>query len=197
MMKKIMTGLQQVFLIALLAGAAGCSKSNGTGGPGTDNKYFARFKINGEQKEYKGRSSGASIAYQAADGVYQLGLAIFKNDNSPETSEMISIALYNRAAFTAGTTCQATDTLKISGLDWPKASMTFSYNPSVSSFITVPNTMVSLFPHLLLDCTVTITELGTDHIKGTFSSHVYDDFTENAAEHIKYLTEGEFYLPKF
>jgi hypothetical protein len=189
----LVIGLTSMMLIT------GCKKSNDADpGSGSGDDYYLKFKADGTQKEFK---SQALIALQAKkDNLYSAVLQGYKDFEGQGAKDELGMIVMSNHEIVQGSSFQdpqkSTDK---DGMPIPKLIMNFN-DPSNNGYLSMgtladENGTVLLFPEVVADAKLTISELTSKYAKGTFSGTVYLSTDANLKTKIK-ITEGEFYLKR-
>jgi hypothetical protein len=198
-MKNILSSLA-VFSIAILT-LNSCKKDKGNANPGNSNStYYMRFKLNGTQTELNSIPICQS-AYNSSDKVYVTGILALK-DSSKINQDQIDIAIINKDALAPGAVYQ--DPVKVNSgtVAVPQIILTY-YNSQQQSYVSMglfsddAGNFSSLLPdykNLVADAKLTVSDIGANYIKGTFSGTVFKlNTSTNTYDKIS-LTDGEFNL---
>ncbi len=171
-------GLTACLFILSLSMATSCKKSSP--GSASNSPYYIKFKLNGVQKNY----STVAAASTKGSGYYLLVMdgATATNANN---GEALIIELASPTTFAANTTFMPA--FINGGAAVIGALLTYSDNTQSAGY-------TSSYPNLTTNpkASVTITDLSTTTIKGTFTATLVSgaDYTT-----VKYqVTDGEFYM---
>ncbi|MGN6533027.1 MAG: hypothetical protein ACTHK0_14895 [Ginsengibacter sp.] len=189
-----------IFVIFILT-LASCKKD--TQNPNPDNAnagYYMRFKLNGIQTQFNSVPIAQS-AYNSSDKVYVTGLLAYK-DSSKINQDLIDIAVINKDALTAGSIYK--DPVKtLSGTDAvPQVILTY-YNSQKESYVSMGlfcddagnfSFFLPDYKNLVADAKVTVVNIGSNYIKGTFSGTVFKLNSSTSTYDKIPVTEGEFNL---
>lgn len=195
-MKTIFHKLTAAFFLvsfALLV-LSSCKKSGGSGSS-NGGSYYMKFKLNGVQVEFDSEPI-AGISYSKADSLYTCVIAAYKDVNSG-LKNAVTITIFSNSTIAAGVAYN--DPAKAvgpNGAPTPQNTI-FYYDSTANSYLTMgafadANGSV-LLPGVVADAQLTISEMTSTYIKGTFSGTVYKSSTLNQYYSI---TEGEFYLKR-
>jgi len=200
-MNKILSFSKALFVITIgfMITIAGCKKSNDTNnGSGSGDDYYLKFKADGTQKEFKSQALITLLAKK--DGLYSAVLQGYKDFEGQGTKDELGMIVMTNDEIVQGNTFQdpqkATDK---DGMPIPKLIMNFN-DPSSNGYLSMgtlsdENGTVVLFPDVVADAKLTISELTSGYAKGTFSGTVYLSTDANLKTKVK-ITEGEFYLKR-
>lgn len=182
----------------LLAGALfllpQCKKSSSTGGSGNSGGYYLKFKINGTPVEYTS-DAYASINKVNGDGLYGAELIAYQNINAG-AKDAVTIILFSSSPIVANASYNdPTKATETNGSQVPE-SVIFWYDSTGTSYLTAGaisdangNTPLT---GVVANSQLTITELTSADLKGTFAGTVYrPDFATSES-----ITDGEFYLKR-
>jgi hypothetical protein len=150
--------------ILLLASIASCKKDSTT--TPNSSSYYVKFKFNGTQKQYTAYTTSLLGTASSADGCEIIGYA------SGTHPAGVTISVVDNAPITTNKT----------------------YTEAIGIFTYVDESGISYVAGSVYNGTsfnLVITEIASDHIKGTFSAVL-----QKAGTPIEYInvTEGEFYL---
>jgi|GEM_PF-2095332 hypothetical protein len=169
-----------LLIITCLTGI-GCSKSDGSDGDGGGGgKYYVKFEIDGEKREYTGVTT---LSVGQNDGVY---VYQFTGIKAPNVIEGMSMTITTDKPITA-----------------PQSFKTVTWTPSGSTQGMIQlllgihdkdNTTYVSFVATGYDypANATITEITSNHVKGTFNGEV----TNSSFTKSKSITKGEFFLKR-
>jgi hypothetical protein len=185
-----------IVLLLVAIALVQCKKNGGspTGNNATSGTYYMRFTLNGTAVNYTS-DPNASLSFLSALGLYNGALATYSNIYIGAKDAVI-ITLFSTKSIAAGIAYN--DPLKAqetSGALMPQAEI-FWYDSTGVSWITAgtfsdANGNVSL-PGVVADAKVTVTDLTTTTVKGTFSGTVYrPDFAR-----YEVISNGEFFLKR-
>jgi hypothetical protein len=196
-MQKVYRVVYGLTILVGLSGFAGCKKSSGggSGGGGNGSGFYMKFKLDGVQTEYDSEPV-AGISYNSSEGIYNLVIAAYKDIYAGAKND-ITIIGYSKATFAANVGYNdPAKTLENNGDPLPQ--MTVFYNDSsANGFLTAGEFADAagnmLLPGMVANAKLTITDLDTSYIKGSFSGTAYkaSDFTKYHS-----ITEGTFYLQR-
>lgn len=189
-----------IFSIMILSFSS-CKKDKNNANTGNGNPtYYMRFKLNGVQTEYKSVPIAQS-AYNSSDKVYVTGILALK-DSSKINQDQIDIAITNKDPLARGAVYQDPVKVNAGSAAIPQIIITY-YNSQQQSFVSMglfsdnAGNFSSLLPdykNLVADAKLTVSDIGSDYIKGTFSGTVFKlNTSTNIYDKIP-LTEGEFNL---
>jgi len=171
-----------------------CKKSSSSG-PSSGSGYYMKFKLNGVQVEYDSQPI-AALSYSSQDSIYTCVIAAYKDVNAG-LENAIAITVLSNSAIVAG--AKYDDPAKAREVNGEVApqNTTFYYDSTANAWLTMGNLVdangnVSL-PGIVANAQLTITELTSSYMKGTFSGTVYKSSTLSQYYSI---TEGEFYLKR-
>ena len=174
-----------------------CKKSNGSGNGGNGgngNGYYLKFNLNGNAVNY-GSDCLAELSFSSSDGLYNAALISYKDVNAG-AKNAVTILVYSSSTIAANVgyndPAKAAET---SGAQVPQSTI-FWYDStgvaylSAGEFSDASGNMI--VPGAVANSMLTITELTSTVVKGTFSGTVYQsDFSRSAS-----ITDGEFYLKR-
>lgn len=173
-----------------------CKKSTSPGGGNNNsgNGYYMKFKLNGAAVDY-GSDALAELSYSSSDGLYNAALIAYQDVNAG-AKNAVTILVYSSGNI--ATNVGYNDPGKAAetnGAQVPQSTV-FWYDSTGAAYLTAGefsdasgNMMIS---GAVADCKLTITELTSADVKGTFSGTVYlSDFSKSAS-----ITEGSFYLKR-
>jgi len=172
-----------------------CKKSSS--GPGNGNgggSYYMRCKLNGASIEYNSQAF-ASIAHLTSDNLYTCVMGAYKDVNAG-AKNAFTITVFSANAIAAGVGYN--DPLKVQGSNGNTVPQTtiFWYDATGAGYLTAgslsDNTGNTPISGVVANAKLTITEMTSAYLKGTFSGTAYRSDL-NASEDI---TEGEFYLKR-
>ena len=171
---------------------SGDSNSTGSGNSGS---YYVKFKLNGISVEYDSQPI-AELSYSGSDGLYSATLVAYSNVNAG-TKDAITIIVYSDNAIAANTPyndpAKATET---GGEPVPQSTV-FWYDSTGAGYLSAGEFADAggniPIAGMVANSRLTITELTSTDLKGTFSGTVYNsgDFSESNV-----ITDGEFYLKR-
>lgn len=172
-----------------------CKKSSsgpasGSGGNG----YYTRFKMNGSSAEYDGQPF-AGITLLKSDSLYTCVMVAYKDVNAG-LKNAVTIIIYSANPIAANVGYN--DPLKSrrsNGIMVPQTTI-FWYDSTGTGYLTAgefaDNTGNTGIAGVIANAKLTITEMTSASVKGTFSGTVYrSDLARSAA-----ITDGEFYLKR-
>ncbi|MDP4255878.1 MAG: hypothetical protein Q8938_17850, partial [Bacteroidota bacterium] len=162
---------------------------------GNGSGYYMKFKLDGVQTEYDSEPI-AGISYNSSERLYSLVIAAYKDVNAGIKNE-VTIIGYSKTTFAANVPYN--DPAKaVENNGSPLPAMTVFYNdPDANGFLTAGEFADAagnmLIPGMIANAKLTITELATGYVKGSFSGTTYkaSDFSKTHA-----ITEGTFYLQR-
>lgn len=174
-----------------------CKKSGGSGGNsgGNNGSYYMKFKLNGVQMEFDSEPI-AGLSYNQADNLYTGVFAAYKDVNSG-LKNAITITIFSNSSIAANVAYN--DPAKAvgpNGVPTPQNTI-FFYDSTAIGYLTMgefADASGSIpLPGVVANAQLTISEMTTGYVKGTFSGTVYKSSTLNQYYSI---TEGEFYLKR-
>jgi len=179
--RKILYGLGVFFLIVAMAG---CAKEKVEDNQGA---YYFRFKVNGQQKEYR---QGALSNYNNKSGDDYITVLGGQTDILESEKNTFVIGLTTVGQNEPGknyTNYSATT----SGQAKAKLLLLTGFDENGIHFQSWSDDFTSIAPAGAdLKCTLIIDEATSTYVKGRFSGVVYEEGFVNK----KVLTDGEFYL---
>lgn len=175
-------------IILLVIIATGCTKNSS--GSGKD--YF-RFTVDGKKIE---AYSTPAVSLNAIPGIHDLGISGFKDGSYNDTYLIISMAA--SAPVDHPSSFSSTQLLNSGSITHYPALHILYYDESNEEFTSLfgDNTWTNI-PGLTAaatDAILNISEISSDHVKGTFSCTVYSQ--TNPSKKYK-ITNGEFNVPKY
>jgi|GEM_PF-3263429 len=183
-----------IFIVALIIG--GCKKTTNSTDLDTTGKYYISFKANGEQVKYTNPVIVDSLPIGYDFGGYHVRIWEMGAANLQIHSMSLGI-LTEDSLPQSGRTYKESDI--ISGIWY---GVIFAFNDSRGKYEyqssgTYDSPVAEFYPDIPKDCTITLTDVGSNTLKGTFSGTVYT-FNDNGepvfTDKIS-ITDGEFYLP--
>ena len=171
-----------------------CKKSNSNSANSSgSNGYYMRFKMGGSSVEY-GSQAFAEIAHLSSNNLYTCVMAAYKDVNAG-AKNAVTITIFSADPIAAGVGYN--DPLKAagSGGNVPETTI-FWYDATGAGYLTAgslsDNTGNTRIAGVVANAKLTITELTSTYLKGTFSGTAYrSDFATSEV-----ITEGEFYLKR-
>lgn len=188
--------LSFIALLLMATALSECKKSGGTANTGNGNSggYYMRFDLNGKAVDYES-DPNATLSFLSGLALYNGALSAYSNIYNG-AKDAVVITLFSTTAISAGVGYN--DPLKAlagNGDPEPQAEV-FWFDSTGVSWITAgafsdANGNVSL-PGVVANAKVTITDLTSTYVKGTFSGTVYrPDFAVSNV-----ISDGEFYLKR-
>lgn len=185
-----------VFLV--LAVVPGCKKSGGSGGgngAGSNGSYYMKFKLNGVPVEYDSQPF-AGFSYSKPDSLYTCVIAAYKDINAG-LKNAVTITLFSNTAIAAGSYNDPTKATRAGNGEIVARNTIFYYDSTATGFLTMgmfvdKNGNIGL-PGVVANAELTISEITSSYIKGTFSGTVYKSSTLTQTYSI---SDGEFYLKR-
>jgi hypothetical protein len=171
--------------------AGSCKKNHDTENPAGD-KYYIKFKEDGEQKEFRYSAGSGPADQKPSNGIYTFTLVAGKDVSSSGTN-FIEVMLSSESIINSPGSFR--DPLKSGGI-WPQVQVTYMDNTNEAylsmGLVSDAVGQSGPFENVVADAKASITSMDDGEVKGTFSASVYsgDDYSK---KHI--LTSGEFYLP--
>jgi hypothetical protein len=186
------TSLTALTLVALTL--SHCKKSGGpNSGGGNNSGYYMKFNLNGKAVEYDSEPI-AELNKVNSDGLYSAVLLAYQNVNAGTKNE-VTITVFSSTAIAANVAYddpqKATET---NGSQVPEATIFWEDSTgtgylSAGEFSDANGNMI--ISGLVANCKLTITELTSSDLKGTFSGTVYNSGNLSVSD---VITDGEFYL---
>ncbi len=180
-----------LLLVICFVIAGSCKKNNEAGNPGSD-KYYIKFKADGEQKQLTYSAGSGPADQKPSNGIYTFTLVAGENVSSPGMN-FIEVMLSSESIINSPGSFR--DPLKSGGI-WPQVQVTYT-DKSNEAYISMGLASDAAgepgpFVNVVADAKASITSMDDGEVKGTFSASVYsgDDYSK---KHV--LTNGEFYLP--
>lgn len=170
-----------------------CKKSSSPGNGNGGNGYYMKFKMGSSSVEYDSQPF-AEIAHLTSNNLYSCVMAAYKDVNAG-AKNAVTITIFSATPIAANVGYN--DPLKAQGSSGPVPETTiFWYDATGAGYLTAgslsDNTGNTPLAGVIANAKLTITELTSAYIKGTFSGTAYrSDFTTSEA-----ITEGEFYLKR-
>ena len=170
-----------------------CKKSSGPGNGSGGSGYYMKFKMGGSSVEYDSQAF-AEIAHLTSNNLYSCVMAAYKDVNAG-LKNAVTVTIFSASPIAANVGYN--DPLKAQGSSGPVPETTiFWYDATGTGYLTAgslsDNTGNTPLAGVVANAKLTITELTSTYIKGTFSGTAYrSDFTTSEA-----ITEGEFYLKR-
>jgi hypothetical protein len=169
-----------------------CKKSSSGPGNGSGSGYYMRCKLNGASVEYNSQAF-AGISHLTSDNLYTCVMGAYKDVNAG-AKNAFTITIFSANPIAAGVGYN--DPLKAqggSGNTIPQTTI-FWYDATGAGYLTAgalsDNTGSTPISGVVANAQLTITELTSTYLKGTFSGTAYrSDFASSEA-----ITDGEFYL---
>jgi len=171
-----------------------CKKSSSDPGNGNGSGYYMRCKLSGASVEYTSQAF-ASISHLTSDNLYTCVMGAYKDVNAgAKNAFTVTIFSVNPIAANVG----YNDPLKAQGSSGNTVPQTtiFWYDATGAGYLTVGslsdnsgNTSIS---GVVANAHLTITELTSTYLKGTFSGTVYRSDLSTS----EVVTDGEFYLKR-
>lgn len=187
-----------IFSILILSFPS-CKKDKNNSGNGNAT-YYMRFKVNGVQTQFNSVPIAQSV-YNSSDKVYATGILALK-DSSKINQDQIDIAITNKDALAAGAVYQDPVKVNAGTAAIPQIIITY-YNSQQESYVSMglfsdnEGNFSSLLPdykNLVADAKLTVSDIGSDFIKGSFSGTVFRLNTSTNVYDKITLTEGQFNL---
>ncbi len=199
-MNKLFSASATVFCLVILL--ASCKKSTGNlnDNNNTNSGYYICFKANGIKQEFKSFPI-AQTSYNSDKKVYVTGLLAYK-DSAITDENLVNIVIMSATTLTAGATYK--DPLKtVAGTNKvPQVIITYD-DAQKKAFLSMGlfadesgnfSVFVPDYDKLVADANVTITEVTSTYVKGTFSGTVFNLDNNSYVVSKMPLTDGEFYL---
>jgi hypothetical protein len=195
--------LKTIAIIAFssMMAITGCKKTNdaNNNNPGSGTDYFLKFKADGTQKEFKS-SALIQLLKKNNDGLYSAVLEGYKDYAGQGTKDELGMIILSDDPIVQGSSYQDPQKcVNVNGDTLTKLIMNFN-DPSNNGYLSMgtladKNGVITLFPNVVADAKLTISELTSDYAKGTFSSTVYLSTDATLTTKIN-ITDGEFYLKR-
>lgn len=188
------------YLLAVLAiagfGLSSCKKSGGAGDSGSNGSgYYMKFKLNGVQMEFDSQPI-AGISYSSQDNIYTCVIAAYKDVNSG-LKNAVAITLFSNSVIAANVNYNDPAKAKEANGDILPQNTIFFYDSTANAFLTMGALADASgnipLPGVVANAQLTITEMTSSYIKGSFSGTVYKSSTLNQYYSI---TGGTFYLKR-
>lgn len=162
-----------------------------------NSQYYVRFKANGVEKNY----TIPVTTSQFHDSLIFSGnkVHIFATGGANSNGHIITLGIYSEGLLTANTVYKESDLLF--GFQ-PKVMFIYNSNPGAYAYLSMGSyaPIPSAFPQysgIQRDCKITMTNVTSTNIKGTFSGTVYHEKNNGDPDLIDKvsITDGEFFLP--
>jgi hypothetical protein len=182
--------------ITIIAGA--CKKDNGDGGDDGNpdgSNYFIEFKANGEQQKYTSNALSQIMA-PGSDQLYSGVLQGYGEYPDNADKNLLSIIIWNTEPITTSTYLNDNWVEKSDESQVPQIVMNYidaNKNAYLSQKVLIA---IPPFDKVVSDVKVTISDLGQDHISGTFSGTLYS-VTDATFSTVVKITDGKFNLKKY
>lgn len=169
-----------------------CKKSSSSGDPNSSSGYYMRFKLNGAQVEYTSQAF-AGLSQVKGDSIYTAVLVAYKDVNAG-TKNAVTITVFTKGPLATGIGYNdPLKTRKANG-DLLPQTVIFWYDSTATGYLTAGTLSDASgnvpLPGVVANAKLTITDLTSTYVKGTFSGTVYrSDFAKSAS-----ITDGEFNL---
>lgn len=195
-MKKKCIAARIVTILIVMLIIGGCKKTKNQTDLDTSGKYYISFKANGKQIKYTIPVDVDSLPVIYNFVGYSVNIWELGAVNIPQYDMMALTIITEDSLPQAGKTYKESNIT--SGI-WHEVMFTYSFPGektywSISTGVTPAD---ELYPGIPKDCTITLTEVGSATLKGTFSGTVYaiDDNGETDLTNKIKITDGIFYLP--
>ncbi|MBS1597617.1 MAG: hypothetical protein JST75_05295 [Bacteroidetes bacterium] len=186
-------------IFSLVLAITGCKKTNDANNNGSGSgDYYLRFKADGQQKEYK--SEALIQILKKTDGLYSAVLQGYLDFAGQGTKDEFGIIVQDSNPIMQGSSfADPQKCINEEGDTLTKLIMNYN-DPSKNGYLSMgfmadKNGVNPLFPSVVADAKLTISELTSDHAKGTFSATVYLSTDVTLTANVK-ITSGEFYLKR-
>jgi hypothetical protein len=197
-MNRSIAGRLVSLTILTLAGLtlAQCKKSGGVnGGSGNGSGYYMKFNLNGKAVAYTSEPI-AELNKINSDGLYSAVLLAYQDVNAGTKNE-VTITVFSSTAIAANVAYddpqKATET---NGSQVPESTV-FWEDSTGTGYLTAGEFSDAngnmLIGGLVANARLTITELTSSYLKGTFSGTVYNSGDLSTYDAI---TDGQFYLKR-
>ena len=188
-------------VLSSMMAITGCKKSNdaNNNNPGSGTDYFLKFKADGTQKEFKSEPL-IQILKKNNDGLYSAVLQGYKDFVGQGTKDELGMIILSNDPVVQGSSYQDPEKcVDISGDTLTKLIMNFN-DPTNNGYLSMgpladKNGVIILFPNVVADAKLLISELTSDYAKGTFSATVYLSTDATLTTKVK-ITDGQFYLKR-
>jgi hypothetical protein len=173
-----------------------CKKTNSNGGgSGNSGGYYLKFNLNGTAVDYES-SAAAELNKLNSDGLYSAVLEAYKDFTIGSTTNEITITLFSANPITTTTYEDPHKADETNGSQVPQAEV-FWEDSTATGYLTAgaladSNGNIPI-AGMVANAQVTITELTSTDLKGTFSGTLYNSTNFTVVEAI---TNGEFYLKR-
>jgi hypothetical protein len=187
-LSKIFSWAYTAAMVLLLIYATGCTKNSS--GSGQD---YLRFTVDGRKAE---AYSTPAVSLNAIPGIHDLGVSGFKDNLYNDTYLIISMSAL--APIDRPSSFNSTQLLNSGSITHYPALHIFYYDASGEEFTSLYGdnswTNIPGLSSTATDAVLTITEISSNRVKGTFSCTVYSQ--TNPSKKYK-ITNGEFNVPKY
>lgn len=189
-----------IAILSLSIFFAGCKKSNdaNNGNNGNAGDYYLKFKADGDQKEFK--SEPLIQLLPLKDGLYSAVLQGYADFVGQGTKDELGMIVLSNDPIVQGSSFQ--DPQKCVNKDGDTLTkLITNFNDINNKGYLSMGTLVdkngvnTLFPSVIADAKLNISELNSDFAKGTFSATVYLSTDATLTQKVK-ITDGEFYLKR-
>ncbi|HET6252445.1 MAG TPA: hypothetical protein VFE32_00155 [Puia sp.] len=192
------TRLASLAALSLLAiTLSHCKKSNssGNGNNGNGSGYYFKFKLNGASVEYDSEPV-AELSPTNSEGLYSAALIAYQNVNAG-SKNAITILAYSSNTIAANVPYNdPSKATEANGAPVPQSTV-FWYDSTGVSYLTAGEFADASgnipIAGMVANSKLTITDLTSTYLKGTFSGTVYNAGNLSASITI---TDGEFYLKR-
>jgi hypothetical protein len=185
-----------LLLISLPFAFSQCKKSGGGsgGGQGNGSGYYMKFKLDGNPVEYTSQPF-AGITANPSNGLYTAVLVAYKNVNAGLVNA-VTITLFSASPIAANVAYNDPHKSYETNGEWVPQNTTFWYDPTGAGYLTAgalaDSTGTTPLSGVTADSKLTITEMTSAYVKGTFSGTVYrSDFQKTSI-----ISAGQFYLKR-
>lgn len=171
-----------------------CKKSSSSPGSGSGSGYYMRCKLNGASIEYNSQAF-AGISHLTSNNLYTCVMGAYKDVNAG-LKNAFTITIFSASPISANVGYN--DPLKAqeaNGAIVPQTTI-FWYDSTGAGYLTAgqfaDNSGNTPLSGVVANAKLTITEITSAYLKGTFSGTVYrSDFGRTEA-----ITDGEFYVKR-
>jgi hypothetical protein len=173
-----------------------CKKSSSSnGGSGNSGGYYLKFNLNGAPVDYESEAA-AELNKVNSDGLYSAVLEAYKDFTIGSVTNEITITLFSANPIAATTYEDPHKADETNGSQVPQAEV-FWEDSTATGYLTAgaladSNGNIPI-AGMVANAQVTITELTSNDLKGTFSGTLYNSTNFTIVESI---TDGEFYLKR-
>jgi hypothetical protein len=179
-------------LLFLLMVASSCSSKEDEPQPLSES--YVRFKVNGEQKEFKLTNQPMGFSFDAGGPVYN-AIAVLNGNVADGTKNFVSFTVRNEAPFEAGKDYQMQDPIKYKGLDMVRILFTYSDEEgNVYNAVLFQQTIAGI--QVTDDARVRFTKITDNWVEGSFDAVIMGPVTSTGMRNTELkVSDGVFSLP--